>query len=51
MRVMIVDDKVRMASLLRRAIEREGYLTVVAHDGETALELASDYHLDAMCWT
>ena len=48
MRVMIVDDKVRMASLLRRAIEREGYLTVVAHDGETALELANDYHLDAI---
>jgi DNA-binding response OmpR family regulator len=48
MRVMIVDDKVRMASLLRRAIEREGYLTVVAHDGETALELAHDYHLDVI---
>ncbi|MBT9332532.1 response regulator transcription factor [Acidipila sp. 4G-K13] len=48
MRIMIVDDKVRMASLLRRAMEREGYLTVVAHDGETALKLAYEHHLDAI---
>jgi DNA-binding response OmpR family regulator len=48
MRIMIVDDKVRMASLLRRAMEREGYLTVVAHDGETALELANEHRLDAI---
>jgi DNA-binding response OmpR family regulator len=48
MRIMIVEDKVRMASLLRRAVAREGYLTVVAHDGEKALDLARDYHLDAI---
>lgn len=48
MRVMIVEDKVRMASLLRRAVERQGYQTVVAYDGETALELVQEHHLDAI---
>ncbi len=48
MRIMIVEDKVRMAALLRRAVAREGYATVVAHDGETALKLAGDHHLDAI---
>lgn len=48
MRVLIVEDKVRMANLLQRAAERAGYSTVVAHDGETALDLASNYRLDAL---
>lgn len=48
MRVLIVEDKVRMANLLQRAVGRAGYSTVVAHDGEAALNLATDYRLDAM---
>jgi DNA-binding response OmpR family regulator len=48
MRVLIVEDKVRMANLLQRAVQREGYVTLVAHDGEAALEAANSHHLDAL---
>lgn len=43
-----MEDKVRMATLLQRAVQREGYLTLVAHDGEAALEAANNHHLDAL---
>jgi DNA-binding response OmpR family regulator len=48
MRVLIVEDKVRMAGLLQRAVQREGYLTLVAHDGEAALEAVNSHHFDAL---
>lgn len=48
MRVLIVEDKVRMASLLQKAVRREGYMTLVAHDGETALEAVANSHFDAL---
>jgi DNA-binding response OmpR family regulator len=48
MRVLIVEDKVRMARLLQRAVQSEGYLTLVAHDGEAALETVNSHHLDAL---
>jgi len=48
MRVLIVEDKIRMARLLQRAVQREGYMTLVAHDGEEALEIANSHHLDAL---
>ena len=48
MRILIVEDKVRMASLLQRAVQREGYLTLVAHDGEAALDLLQHPRLDAV---
>lgn len=48
MRVLIVEDKVRMASLLQRAMQREGYLTLVAHDGETALEMLEQRQFNAV---
>ena len=48
MRVLIVEDKMRMAALLQRAAQREGYSTVLVHDGEAALQAVSSYHLDAI---
>ena len=48
MRVLIVEDRMRMAALLQRAIQREGYSTVLVHDGEAALQAVSNYHLDAI---
>lgn len=48
MRILIVEDKVRMAALLLRAVEREGYATLVAHDGETAIRAIERNHLDAI---
>lgn len=48
MRVLIVEDKVRMALLLQRAMQREGYLTLVANDGEAALDLLEQQHFNAV---
>ena len=48
MRVLIVEDKARMALLLERALQREGYLPTVVHDGEAALRAIELFHLDAI---
>lgn len=48
MRVLIVEDKAKMAALLQKAVQREGYLTLVAHDGEAALGMIERNHLDAI---
>ncbi len=36
---MRAEDKPRMAELLRRALQREGYVVSAAHDGEQALTM------------
>ena len=46
--MLIAEDKVRMALLLERAVQREGYLTMRAHDGCAALEIVQQNHLDAI---
>ena len=38
--ILIVEDDRKTASLVAMYLEREGYQTVVAHDGNQALELA-----------
>ena len=48
MRILIAEDKVRMAMLLQRAVQREGYLTLVVHDGEAALACVQRHRLDAV---
>jgi DNA-binding response OmpR family regulator len=48
MRILIVEDKVRMASLLQRAMQREGYLTLVANNGEAALGIMQRHRLAAV---
>lgn len=48
MRVLIAEDKPRMAAMLQRALEREGYLVSVAYDGEQALSMGMLGGLDAM---
>jgi DNA-binding response OmpR family regulator len=40
--VLIVEDDRKTASLIALYLEREGYSTVVAYDGESALRIASD---------
>lgn len=52
MRVLIVDDEIAMAQALRRGLEREGYATLLAHDGQQGLELASsvDHDLLILDW-
>jgi DNA-binding response OmpR family regulator len=38
--ILIIEDDRKTASLIALYLEREGFRTLVAHDGETALELA-----------
>jgi len=40
--ILIVEDDKKTASLIALYLEKEGYHTVVAYDGESALHLASD---------
>ncbi len=46
MRVLVAEDKPRMARLLERALRSEGYSVLLAHDGEKALEMGLTGGLD-----
>jgi two-component system OmpR family response regulator len=48
MRLLIVEDKVKMAGLLRRAMRSEGFATDVAACGEDALWMAGSTRYDAI---
>ncbi|WP_405063079.1 response regulator transcription factor [Kribbella sp. NBC_01505] len=39
-RILIAEDDVKQAELIRRYLEREGHLTVVVHDGRAAIDEA-----------
>lgn len=38
--ILIVEDDKKTASLVSLYLEREGFRTIIAHDGQQALELA-----------
>ena len=48
MRVLIVEDELRMASLIRRGLSREGLAADVASTGEDALWMAEAHDYDAV---
>ena len=48
MRVLIVEDELRMASLIRRGLVKEGLAADVAGDGEDALWMAGAHDYDAI---
>ena len=48
MRVLVVEDEVKMAGLLKRGLEEEGYAVDVADDGEDAVWLATENPYDAI---
>ena len=41
--ILIVEDDKKTASLIKLYLEREGFQTVIAYDGQQALELAEQY--------
>jgi len=47
-RVLVVEDEVKMAALVRRGLEREGYAVDVARDGDEALWAAREQEYDAI---
>jgi two-component system OmpR family response regulator len=48
MRVLVVEDDAKMASLIRRGLLEEGYAADVAGDGENALWMAGAANYDAI---
>jgi two-component system, OmpR family, response regulator len=48
MRVLVVEDSVRMASLLKRALDEEGYAVDIAGTGEEGVWMASENPYDAI---
>lgn len=48
MRVLVVEDDVKMASLLRRGLGHEGYAVDVVGSGEEALWAATEFDVDAV---
>jgi two-component system OmpR family response regulator len=48
MRVLVVEDEVKMAGLLRRALEEEGYAVDVASNGADGLWLGTENAYDAV---
>ncbi len=48
MRVLVVDDELRMAGLLKRGLEEDGYAVDVANTGPDALWQATEFRYDAL---
>ena len=48
MRVLVVDDEVRLASMVKVGLEAEGFAVDVAHDGTDGLWLARENQYDAI---
>jgi DNA-binding response OmpR family regulator len=48
MKVLVAEDKPRMAELMRRALYRDGHSVILAYDGEEALELGRAYSCDVI---
>lgn len=48
MRILIVEDEVRIADFLERGLRAEGHFCVVANDGETGLSLALEGDFDLL---
>jgi two-component system OmpR family response regulator len=48
MRVLVAEDQAKMASLLKRGLEADGYAVDVAADGEDALWYGTEWEYDAI---
>lgn len=48
MRVLVVEDEVKMTRAIRRGLEHEGYAVDLVADGQEALHRATEYDYDAL---
>ena len=48
MRILVVEDEVRLAQALQRGLRAEGFAVDLAHDGESGLHLAREGEYDAI---
>src|SRR5881392_4055995 len=47
-RVLVIEDSLKMAGLLKRGLEEEGYAVDIAATGEDGVWMATDHELDAV---
>ena len=50
-RLLVVEDEVRLAAALRRGLQAEGFTVDLAHDGVDGLHLARRGRTRPWCWT
>lgn len=48
MRVLVVEDDLRMARLVERSLKEDGHAVVLSHDGEEGLDLARETGFDVV---
>ena len=48
MRILVVEDEVKMADLIRKGLERDHYSVMTTHTGTDGLSLALAYPFDAI---
>jgi DNA-binding response OmpR family regulator len=48
MRILLVEDERKMAQLLKKGLEEEGYSVLIAHDGQQGLSMAQSCTLDGI---
>src|SRR5215472_2380963 len=46
MRILVVEDEIKMAALLKQGLEERDHSVEVAHDGKAAMEIAGSYEFD-----
>lgn len=48
MRILVVEDEIKMAALLKQGLEEQNHSVEVAYDGREAMSLASGYDFDVI---
>jgi two-component system, OmpR family, response regulator len=48
MKILLVEDDVKLAAIVARGLEGEGFTVVVAHDGDEGYWRATENHVDAI---
>jgi len=46
--ILVVEDEINMAALLKQGLEEQNHSIEVAHDGKTAIEITSNYDFDVI---
>lgn len=46
--ILIVEDEPRIAAFLEKGLQKNGFSTAIANNGEQALEMAQSHHFDLL---
>lgn len=48
MKVLVVEDEIELAKLIKKGLEESGFTIDICHDGEEGLYMATEYEFDAI---